>query len=362
MTFTVLATAVDFGYGPAGKLSSILTELPDARIILYGADLGRSIFDFDYAAYPATTAVEDIVREHHPDIGLSVLEPAAVRCFQSASVATVYVDSLPFLWTERDDVPYDAALYCAQACTSIPRAAWPVLRRIERLTWTEGIVPGTPALAGTDGLVVVNVGGLATPGVPARSQKYCAIVLPAVLEALHATGRRDVLIAGNADAVPPLSELALPGMNVSIRCLPHQEFHKAVSSAALLLTAPGLTTILEAGAVDVPTVLLPPQNVSQCLNARSVSELTGDASVLRWPEHILSFQKLELVRTAGEPAAVQYVHNCIEQAAGNRSAREHLAVELTALLSAHQPNAQEYGHFIGTSGAQQVANMLRSTV
>ena len=67
-------------------------------------------------------AVAEVVRQERIVAGLVVLEGPAAMALEGAEVPTVFVDSLPFLWTEGDRaaLPMDVSVYCAQRCVDLP--------------------------------------------------------------------------------------------------------------------------------------------------------------------------------------------------------------------------------------------------
>lgn len=104
-----------------------------------------------------------------------------------AGCPTVYVDSLPFLWTPADPIPTDVAAYCAQRCQELPAPAAAALEGVKNLRWVEAIVPTPtqPAPLHRASLAVINVGGLAAPGSSA-AQDYLNLVLDPAIDALEA--------------------------------------------------------------------------------------------------------------------------------------------------------------------------------
>lgn len=148
---TIVFRGHDFGWGSAGKLHAILTDLtdqvsPPPRLIGVGTVLGRPLLaklpvDTWYYRPPTTTqGLRALLHRHRVSAALVVLDAEFASALLAAGCPTVFVDSLPYLWTGNDTIPHNATRYCAQLCESLPRTCWGSLRAIERLTWTEAIL------------------------------------------------------------------------------------------------------------------------------------------------------------------------------------------------------------------------------
>src|SRR6185437_7508727 len=162
MTGTLLVTSGDFGWGAAGKLKLILDQLPGVQAVGVGGDLGRALLgsvDYIDSTDVGRETLRQVVSSHDVRVALVVGSNDVARALVSLGTPVVFVDSLPYLWTVHDNVPTDAAVYCAQACTVLPRLAWPVLAQIQNLRWIEAIVPAPRRCLGGGG-AVLSVGGL----------------------------------------------------------------------------------------------------------------------------------------------------------------------------------------------------------
>lgn len=360
----ILVSGVDFGWGSAGKLSSILEALcarAAATVIGLGTALGRPVLgdravtEWRYTDSADRTAVQALVKETKPDLALVVLDPALADALQDAGCPVVYVDSLPFLWTEHDPVPTGVSLYCAQRTLPLPPAAVGVLAGVRHLSWVPPIVPGAArtagerarqsaagtttaatvrATAGTvrdDGLAVVNVGGLHSPFTGADDPSYLRLAVPPALDALAAIGVRRAVVTGNVDpgTLPP----APAGMTVEARALGHGDFIELVAGAGHVLSSPGLTTILELAAMGRGAVLLPPQNLSQVLNGDLVAARCQDTLRVPWPAHMMSRAEITGWHREGEDHAVTQIRTRIAAAAATAAGRARVAAALAAPLA-----------------------------
>ncbi|MBV9142671.1 MAG: hydroxymethylcytosylglucuronate/cytosylglucuronate synthase [Pseudonocardiales bacterium] len=369
MNGNVIICGADFGYGSAGKLAAMAEQLriPFIKVgTTLGADVLTEVHCVAQHDYPSDVdELHRIVRRHTIQAALVVLDPLIADMLHQCDVPVVYVDSLPYLWTAADPVPVDASAYCAQLCTSLPQSCWAQLRRIRDLRWVEAIVSSVPQQAAPSGPIVVNVGGVGSPSLKAEDAAYPAAVLPAVLEGLTAAGR-PVVVTGN---VPQGLREELQNTYAScdpVGTLSHPDFLALLSSSSLLLTSPGMTTILEAGALGHPTVLLPPQNLSQMLNARLILDAcgTGETSsgFLDWPTTVIDQNTLAQRRQLGEQAAIGYIYQRIASAGFDRAVYQHLTQRVRALSTSDDGLARRYAALIGVRGARQVADVVERTI
>ncbi|GAA2654989.1 hydroxymethylcytosylglucuronate/cytosylglucuronate synthase [Streptomyces lunalinharesii] len=352
---TIAVTGVEFGWGSSGKLSALLAALRERserplRFVGLGSGLGRPLlagqgierwYDLPAGDGPARAAVAEFVRDERVRAALVVLDGAAATALEGAGVPTVFVDSLPFLWTEgdRDALPLEVSAYCAQRCVELPDASREVLGSVRELRWVEAVVgsagpvPAHPRRSGPrpGGRALVNLGGLRAPEL-ADWTRYPRIVVPAVLAALAAYGAHEVHVAGNlprevverlAAGMFHVKPVAGGRMTVTAGALPHGEFLARLAECEVLLTSPGLTTLLEAGSLGVATVCLPPQNLSQIFNGRFHSRAVGADVRVVWPSTVLSEETVMALRSDGEDAALRVVYDGI--AAASHDGTPHTA-------------------------------------
>jgi len=381
----VLAVAgVSFGWGSAGKIASVLEALRrlcpvPPRVVGLSTDLGRPLLagsgiDRWYEVKGADAeAVAEIVRSEGIQLGLCVLDGPTAKSLEAAGVPAVFVDSLPFLWTDGDLawLPLEAAAYCAQRSPQLRAESRAVVESARNLRWVAAVVPPTDPGPGapesrTPGRprrALVSLGGMQAPGLP-DWRTYPRAVIPPVLRALADCEARSVRVAGNLtpELSDELAEQAPRGLDVEFGPLVHADFVGALNQCDLLLTSPGLTTLLEAGARGTPTVTLPPQNVSQIFNARFHEEATGSGTRVRWPDHVFVEEAVIEARRKGETAAHEVVHGGLAEASRHPVPlhAELRARVVTAVRAAADTDADWKGLAtrMGVDGATQVAKEI----
>ncbi|MGW7078226.1 hydroxymethylcytosylglucuronate/cytosylglucuronate synthase [Streptomyces sp. NPDC054866] len=387
---TVAVAGAEFGWGSSGKLSAVLAALRERsarplRFVGLASGLGRPLlaqhavdrwYDLPDGA-PAgerTDAVAKVVEAEGIDAAVVVLDGPAAMALEAAGVPTVFVDSLPFLWTEGDlaELPLEVSLYCAQQCVELPQECIGVLGSVRELRWVEAVI-GTPPEAPLPRRsrpepfrrALVNLGGLRAPDL-ADWTRYPEIVVPAVLEALNAYGVHEAHVAGNLPAGLAERLRAASGdadLSVTAGPLSHAEFLHRLATCDVLLTSPGLTTLLEAGSLSVPTVCLPPQNLSQIFNGRFHSRAVHADVRVVWPAEVFAEDEALARRSQGEDAALRIIYGGITNAADAANAPRFVTAVRDGVLEALRRAATgaDWGGLatqVGTRGAAQVAEAL----
>ncbi|MFJ3599694.1 hydroxymethylcytosylglucuronate/cytosylglucuronate synthase [Streptomyces sp. NPDC090126] len=376
---TVVAIAgVQFGWGSVGKLAAVMDVLSARHgdrlgFVGLASTLGRPVL----GAHPVDAWLDvpaddeelaRLVAAHRITAALVVLDPELASRLQSVGVPVVYLDSLPFLWTDRDELPVDVEAYCAQVCPVLPRACWPSLRRIRSLHWVGPVVgmTGDGGPAPVAGRAVLNLGGLESPFRDGGDDAYLSLVLESALTALRDRGFREVTITGNVDLDRLPRTSARTGLTITGGRLPRGEFLEALRTAELVVTSPGRTTLLETAALDQRCVVLPPQNLSQIANAADVAAQVDPAIVVGWPADVVDEAVLDTHKSRGEAEAVRYLYGRIAAAAARCSMYgPWLTARLSEAIGASgRPGARmaPFSGPTGGDGAAEVADIVDTVV
>lgn len=274
-----------FGYGPGSKLVAIARRLAgDVRLVFVGEGSAlelvartTGVFEEILAVPAADPSVAD--RFAAARGVLSVMDRDAAIAAARARTPLFVVDSL--LWM-RPEVPAplrSAQVYFAQRFPGLdPDLYAPTPRVVGPL-----VAPRPAARPGREGLVV-HLGGSAAPddrrGLYAA---YAHLALRAVVAAGLVERFGSVLLIGGVDALAAV-EADARGARVSCASLPPDEARERMAGAAAVLTAPGLTTTLEACSDGTPTWFLPPQNYSQWCILRRLREEGVAPGALHWED------------------------------------------------------------------------------
>ncbi|MFE5587855.1 hydroxymethylcytosylglucuronate/cytosylglucuronate synthase [Kitasatospora sp. NPDC056531] len=381
---TVAVAGVEFGWGSSGKLSAVLSALRDRgggklRFIGLASGLGRPVLAaqpvrrwFDLPEGGSGEELGRIVRAQRVRAALVVLDGGLAKALRAHGVPVVFVDGPPFLWTEGDrpDLPLDTEVYCAQRCVELPSEGAGVLADARRLRWVDAVIADggvTRAAAPTrhPRRALISLGGLRAPRLTDWAG-YPRIVLPAALEALTASGVTEVHIAGNLPAwlAAQLIDSCVHPAVTTVGALPHEDFLRRLAECDVLLTSPGLTTLLEAGRLGTPTLCLPPQNLSQVFNGRFHSQALGTDVRTPWPSTVFAEDEALALSAHGEGRALDLIYDGIARAADldrRRTAtavRESLVEKLKHLAGEPGIDWTALTTAVGTGGAAQVADAL----
>lgn len=355
----LLVSSVDFGFGAAGKLSSVFEFLPRTELVVVGSRLLRRVQDTETAVAVRQWA-DDIgeVDLASIDAALVVLDPVLANLLTDAGIPVVYVDSLPHLWCAADEIPFRVFSYCAQRYKYLADDRPDVLRPVERFTWIDPIAPLSETRVDRQpGTAVVNVGGVHAPMSGTAASAYVELVVPAAVTALRSSGY-DVVVTGNVD---DRTAKRVEADGAQCRTVPHREFIEVLQRSDLLLTSPGMTTMLEAGRAGVDCVLLPPQNLSQMMNT---AVLAGPATkhAMPWPSRWFPYDDVDRAREDGEEAALSVIYQAIESISRTPTADGWLVETLTERVRCRTDWLRHAVAEFAGNGAETVAHHVSAAL
>jgi len=287
---TLICGAMPLGYGPAAKLLTLARILRGRglRLVLIGhgtslelATRSEQLFDDVVHAQPGDGTREAAVRS--ADAVLSVMDRDLAQAAAAADVPLYVVDSL--LWMRDAILPAfrGARRYWAQNFLGLhevqgdyepaPAIVGPI------------VSPRPPRPGRVHGELLVNLGGCeALDGADANFGAYADCVVGGLLESSLARtfAGRTTVMAG-ARRVEALAA-TYGACGVAFSSLPHHAAVERLAGAALVFTAPGVTTLLESFQCGVPTYLLPPQSYSQWCTLRMLRAAGLAPHALHWED------------------------------------------------------------------------------
>ena len=360
VTRRLLVSSVDFGFGAAGKLLSILRHMTDAELVVLGSELLRQVQETGGVLWGArwVDRLED-VDLRTIDAALVVLDPLLADRLTAAGTPVVYVDSLPHMWSDADPICERVFSYCAQrykvGLTEPPQA----LAGVKAFKWVDPLAP----ISGTGGdrlpmTAVVNVGGVHSPfSVGNDRSPYVEVVVAPAVEALTRLGYTTV-VTGNVDE---RTAEELRPKDVGCGVVEHERFVNLLHRTDLLLTSPGMTTMMEAGRAGIDTVLLPPQNLSQIVNA---DVMTGGrpCSRIDWPAEWFPYDAVEAAREHGEEAALELIYESIATIRAKPEASGWLTTTVQAHIRARSSWLKHAVVGLDRDGAREVADEVAAAV
>ena len=315
----------NFGLGPVGKVSSIVNNsLNEINWYACGNEFDLSIFKKDTFKEVLFTKdkekIKEFVKKNSISFGVSVLDVTLARILMELGVKVIFVDSLPFMWTQADIdeglLPLDADYYCAQKCINLTEASEKVLSQMNNLVWINPIQnkPDNKYKPYEEKYVHINVGGLHSP--IGNGESYIETVLIPVVNVFNKLNKK-VIISGGSNAKKSILKIFkrynINMNNIKVETLIQEEFLNSVKNSTLFLTSPGLTTIYETSSLNKPTILLPPQNLSQFYNIEYAKKILSKYKALNWETKKLNYKYLESILDKGETYVVDEIYKYITE-------------------------------------------------
>jgi hypothetical protein len=323
--YALLATS--FGFGPVSKAVTIARELaaraPDAELHFFG---GRIDHDFavDAGAFDRVFRIDvddsAQLRELVPHLMryravISVLNLELPTLWHRNGTPLHVVDSLAWMWPAPPAGLHNVDSYFVQRymlpaaraeewerCTPL-KVVPPIDRVADRVT----AFPPRRAEQ-----VLVNLAGCANPfGYDGLYERYALAIADAVLA--EADDFREIVFATNARLAAAIADRASGDARVRAAQFAHDEFLGLLASAGLVLSAPGITTTIEAMRCDAPLAFLPPQNYSQAMLSERYRGWLGDAVTMALSRFDQGFAlPAELPEAEGVARTVQALARVLE--------------------------------------------------
>ncbi|MBU7315051.1 hypothetical protein [Paenibacillus oleatilyticus] len=286
----ILLNAVPFGYGPVSKILTVAKKLKagGAELTFCGSGIA---YDFMRREQVCDTVHLNLYEEEGArqlaglsasfDYALTAMEPLFVKHLP-AGVRRGYIDSLFWMW---DTGHFDEFPELFQTDHYFVQNTFIAEQRSNNLPIRNPVVVGgiidIPARQPeVKRRAVVHFGGIENIFNDSRQIRYPYRMMELLEQASWETFDEVIVVCGERFA----GELRQRGYRFADRIvsLPHDEFMRLLADSALLITTPGLTTLLEAYAMGIETVFLPPQNYSQHLILNYLLELSYPVELLNW--------------------------------------------------------------------------------
>ena len=358
----IVAVSSCFGLGPVGKLAAIIKRSEnDFNWFATGEQFDFSVFDknifIDTCWSMDKDTVAEFIQKYQIRIALVVLKNKMARLLTELGVKVVYVDSLPFMWTPKDaaegKIPYNVAYYCAQKTLKLSDVSEKLFSKVENLLWVNPIVNKCKSVAIKDNYVLINLGGMHSPH--GTNNDYLQLVIKPLIEVLKTSNKEIIITCGkNAQSDVKL----IVGESAKVTTLSQDTFIKKVSSASLFFTAPGMTTIVEILQGNIPTILLPPQNLSQFYNIEYAKTVISRYKCIDWLTEKLSLDYFSRIADLDEGELVKKIYQSIqtENTLDNQlKYQKHIE---TVLASDYNINLENDSNNL--NGVDQIADLLNT--
>ena len=311
----------NFGLGPVGKVSSIVTSLSDEyNFFACGNEFDLNIFKDgvfkDILFSKEKEKIANFIKRYKINYAIVVLDVELATILMDFGVKVIFVDSLPFMWTQADIdeglLPLDATVYCAQKCCNLTDASKKVLAQVKNLKWINPIQSKLEKKYRPyeEDYIHINVGGLHSP--IGNGESYIKTVIIPLLKIFKS--EKIIITCGTNAKISILNELKnMDSRNIKVETLQQKDFISSISNAKLFLTSPGLTTIYETESLHKPTIILPPQNLSQFYNIEYAKKILDEYKTINWGTPKLNLTYLQNLLPKGETYVVNKIYEFITE-------------------------------------------------
>ena len=183
----------NFGLGPVGKLSNFIEEYKDeyewyACGEKFDLNVFNNCFYIDACWSLNEAELKEFIDRYEIKYALIVLKNKLARILKNIGVKVIYVDSLPFMWTEKDakngKVPYDVDAYCAQKTLPLNNGNKEIFKKVKNLYWINPIIKNNKNIRkiNNENDIIINIGGLHSP--TSDGIEYIGMVLIPLIETL----------------------------------------------------------------------------------------------------------------------------------------------------------------------------------
>lgn len=284
--------STSFGFGPVSKAVTIARELKRQAPHLEAHYFGSGV-DYDFAKkssvfdhiFRIDVDQHEILLELIPQLGIyhsvfSVLNFDILSVWPEGHPPLYLVDSLAWMWPAPPPGLDKARAYFVQNYL-VPQDRIKNWGRKFPLILVDPIRPELEQqeVSSSTQQLLVNFSGCANPFAPTTLfERYVEVLAQAVLMQAKMFDR--VIFCCNEQLSEHLRHILTDRKADVAGHLPHNEFLDILSRSSALLTAPGITTTLEANALGKKIRFLLPQNYSQALMSEWYRTTTGDLSCM----------------------------------------------------------------------------------
>ena len=361
----------NFGLGPVGKVSSIVTCLSDEySFFACGNEFDLNIFKDgtfkDTLFSKDKEKIANFIKKHKINYAIVVLDVELATILMNLNVKVIFVDSLPFMWTQADIdeglLPLDATVYCAQKCCNLTEASKKVLAQVKNLKWINPIQSKFEKKYRPykEEYIHINVGGLHSP--IGNGESYIKTVIIPLLKIFKS--EKIIITCGTTAKISILNELKNEGIdsrNIKVETLQQKDFISSINNAKLFLTSPGLTTIYETESLHKPTIILPPQNLSQFYNIEYAKKILDKYKTINWGTQKLSLNYLQSILPRGETYVVDKIYEFITELVNSNFENEF--IERFNLLLKQEYKKKENSDFnIEGNGVEDIRKILTNLI
>jgi len=310
----VVATSC-FGLGPVGKLAAIVNKARNTyNWFAIGEKFDFSVFHDNIFEDICWSMDRDVIKsflhKYNIRFGIVVLKNKIAKMLTELGIKVIYIDSLPFMWTKKDaeegKIPYNVYCYCAQMSIPLNNSSKRLFNEVKNLRWIEPIVNLRPLDIKQGNQVLINLGGFSSPH--GDNYAYIDLIIRPLLDILKQQYDEIIVTCGKKAQTNLKRKI---GLEADITSFSQTEFLEKMYSSKLFFTSPGLTTIVETLQYNKPTIILPPQNLSQFYNSLFAQKSLQQYKVIEWLSDELSLKKFLSMDNYDEGEIVKIIYDTI---------------------------------------------------
>jgi hypothetical protein len=291
MTDTVYLMPLTFGFGPASHAFAIAQALrsqaPSVRIVAVADGIAANalrvagIFDEVAEQHAGDTWPSRLQKSTHNAVAISVGDFERARAATQRAIPVIVVDALYWMW-DRD--PLNPRTVDRYFCLAFPGVDERLARLPERgphvRVIPQIVAEAQPASqpAARNG-ILLNFGGVVSP------HRVSYRLLSALAKVIYSSGEcsAGMLITCSGAAAAPFRRQGLPP-DTEIIELSFSDMIRELGGQRRLYTLPGLSSVWQALAATIPTVLIPPANYSQHRQVASFRQFIDGMSIITWDD------------------------------------------------------------------------------
>ena len=358
----ILVATSCFGLGPVGKLNTIIESAIDKyNWYASGEEFDIGIFKRNMFKDTCFTLdkdkIQEFVNKYNIKYAIVVLKNKMARLLKEIGVKVVYIDSLPFMWTEKDaeegKVPYKVDVYCAQNTLELSSKSKEIFSKVENLVWINPIINNKCVDENKyNDFVVLNVGGLHSPNTDGLDY-IDAVVVPIIKKLKN----KKILLTTSTKSQEVLIDYLKEYKNVVVKNLKQEQFATYVEKTKMFITSPGLTTIVESCIKRDSVILLPPQNISQFYNVNYAKKVFKKYKEITWNNNKLTLDNLSKIKDKNEHEIILGINDEIHKIKDNTNYKKYV----DEVIDSKYIENNDYVKIKG-NGANQVIDELEKII
>lgn len=271
MKLRLALCAISFGFGPSSKAAMIARQL-SRHMEIEWAVIGDGLS----AEYLKREGFSNIVSEHDADLAnfdaaLVVMDNQRANDLAD-KMPVFFVDSLGYMWSEKDFHDFPKLKMVEAYFVQDMFGSYENMQKtnVKNIVRTPPIVEKARFEVVHGAYDVVHLGGLLNP----INKKTSAVYLSGIINIFSSLNLEQPVYLASESAVNIYRDIV---EMYNFKSLPHAQTLQTFAASRMVISSPGLTTMLEIASLNKPYLPLPPQNYSQVLNMQNVYHAYTDS-------------------------------------------------------------------------------------